>query len=207
VPDSSSALRALLALLTDGSGLYSQVMSTGFISLCNSANSGQVCRSVGDCLHAHDRSQLRRSPFKIKYSTHQCENLKDGSRECPNGTNCEKAHNKMEQMYHPQLYKTRVCRDDPDGTGRCPRGKRCCFAHGPVELREFKQDPFEAISLAESVKPPSTAPAKAPRSGQAPPGVASAEREAKRRVSLVLQSPNATGGLKVEELLLHYRQR
>jgi hypothetical protein len=77
--------------------------------------------------------------------------LRAGSKaSCPAGANCDKAHNKVEQMYHPQLYKTRICKDDPTGNGKCPRGKRCCFAHGEREQRVYVGDPFDAIAKAKT---------------------------------------------------------
>ncbi|CEL97731.1 unnamed protein product [Vitrella brassicaformis CCMP3155] len=102
----------------------------------------QPCRNKA---HAHDRKicpfyhnlrDRRRPPFG-QYKAEPCEDhfdLELQSLACKKGDACDKCHNRLELLYHPEVYKQRFCATYPD-VSRCQRGKFCAFAHSREEIR------------------------------------------------------------------------
>jgi hypothetical protein len=48
---------------------------------------------------------------------------------CPEGDMCVKAHNRVEDFYHPEKYKSKFCQHYPDNILKCDYGNSCAFAH------------------------------------------------------------------------------
>ena len=53
---------------------------------------------------------------------------------CQQGDTCIKAHNRVEEFYHPDKYKAKFCASYIDGTNECEYGDFCCFAHSDEEI-------------------------------------------------------------------------
>ena len=52
---------------------------------------------------------------------------------CAKGDACEKCHNRIELLYHPQAFKHRFCSSWPH-VENCSRGDVCAFAHSRDEV-------------------------------------------------------------------------
>ena len=66
---------------------------------------------------------------------------------CPMGDKCNYAHNKLEQLYHPERYKRKFCQFHPNNIHKCDYGDYCSFAHKENEivielLHNIKQDEY-----------------------------------------------------------------
>ena len=61
------------------------------------------------CVHANGQGRNNLSGHgRSKGGMHQ--NLdNEVSQTCPNGDNCDKAHNRVEEFYHPDKYKAKFC--------------------------------------------------------------------------------------------------
>ena len=97
------------------------------------------------CMYWHSRADRRRNPFLVSYATTECSDSN-----CPRYESCPKTHNKLEKMFHPELFKISMCICGPYGS-HCERGIYCAFAHGEHDLRR----PF-------ALHPESTVPAMSP---------------------------------------------
>lgn len=97
------------------------------------------------CVYYHDFNKDRRRKLGI-YQSEKCNRIKKGQ-DCPDGDACTKAHNRVEEFYHPDKYKAKFCSvylDRPIGQGdlvnryqlesMCEYGEYCSFAHGFEEL-------------------------------------------------------------------------
>ena len=60
----------------------------------------------------------------------------DTSNSCPAGDDCDKAHNRVEEFYHPDKYKAKFCSSylDPIKNAECDYQEYCSFAHSESEL-------------------------------------------------------------------------
>ena len=56
------------------------------------------------CIYYHGGD--RRRPLGA-YTSELCE---DGESRCEAGSNCTKAHNRVEELYHPEKYKSKYCK-------------------------------------------------------------------------------------------------
>jgi hypothetical protein len=56
---------------------------------------------------------------------------------------CEKAHNRVEEFYHPDKYKAKFCASYINKTGECEYGDYCSFAHSASEISVEQIDRFE----------------------------------------------------------------
>jgi len=54
---------------------------------------------------------------------------------CSLGETCPKAHNRVEQLYHPEKYKTKFCTQYPEKLEGCDYGQFCSFAHSDSEIK------------------------------------------------------------------------
>ncbi len=54
--------------------------------------------------------------------------------DCAKGDRCNKAHNRVEEFYHPDKYKAKFCASYIDKTGECEYGDYCSFAHSKSEM-------------------------------------------------------------------------
>jgi hypothetical protein len=67
-------------------------------------------------------------------------------KECTKGDRCQKAHNRVEEFYHPDKYKAKFCASYIDGSGDCEYGEYCSFAHSESEISVELIDRFELDS-------------------------------------------------------------
>ena len=76
------------------------------------------------CLYYHNEKDRRRPNFHdyshIPCHKHNCQ--------------CEKSHNKIEQLYHPSRYKSKYCQTYPKDSAICEYRDFCSFAHTREEL-------------------------------------------------------------------------
>lgn len=75
---------------------------------------------------------------------------------CPHGDNCHYAHNKLEQLYHPERYKRKFCLHHPHNIHKCDYGGHCSFAHNESEimvelLHNMKQDEYFYLNKYKTV--------------------------------------------------------
>lgn len=66
------------------------------------------------------------------------------NKECHFGDKCQKAHNRVEEFYHPDKYKAKFCSSYIKGS-ECEYGEYCSFAHSEAEISvelidKFKKD-------------------------------------------------------------------
>lgn len=107
------------------------------------------CQSKGNhnpkyCYYYHHEKDRRRPTTYYNYSSDTCPKI-EKNQECPNGENCRYAHNKVEQLYHPDRYKRKFCTHHPHKLEKCDYGNFCSFAHHESEIKiellhNLKQD-------------------------------------------------------------------
>lgn len=85
-------------------------------------------------MYHHDAKQKDRRRLPTGYSSEMCTNLGRGRKECPLGDACTRAHNRVEDFYHPERYKSKFCSSYPDAVAKCEYGDACAFAHSEQEL-------------------------------------------------------------------------
>jgi len=68
---------------------------------------------------------------------------------CPRGDKCDRCHNRLELLYHPEVFKQRFCATYPD-VSACQRGSFCAFAHSREEIGSRLFDPEEERAPAIS---------------------------------------------------------
>ena len=96
------------------------------------------------CLNYHDSKRDRRRPIG-GYSSEPCKNIGKG-RECPFGDSCKRAHNRVEEFYHPEKYKVKFCSTYPHNTDSCEYGQFCSFVH---QVEEMKIDLIDEMEKDE----------------------------------------------------------
>ena len=67
------------------------------------------------------------------------------------GDSCTKAHNRVEEFYHPEKYKVKFCQTYPNRVESCDYGDMCAFAHSEEEvtvdlLHKFNKDNNQSSS-------------------------------------------------------------
>lgn len=80
------------------------------------------------CPYYHDYKKDRRRPLGT-YSSEMCSYLVSNSpskssssgKKCPIGDGCDRAHNRVEEFYHPDKYKAKFC------SSFLIRGKQCDY--------------------------------------------------------------------------------
>ena len=85
------------------------------------------------CTGYHSKSDRRRNPFDTVYSCAECPNSTEAV-SCDEGDSCSKSHNRLERMFHPELFKISRCQRGPNGSA-CERGLYCAFAHSDDDHR------------------------------------------------------------------------
>jgi len=50
------------------------------------------------------------------------------------GDSCSRAHNRVEEFYHPEKYKVKFCQSYPGRVESCDYGDMCAFAHSEEEV-------------------------------------------------------------------------
>ena len=58
----------------------------------------------------------------------------DNYHNCKLGDSCPRAHNTVEDFYHPEKYKSKFCQTFPHHVHTCKFGEMCAFAHTEDEL-------------------------------------------------------------------------
>jgi len=84
------------------------------------------------CPFYHNAKDRKRPGFF--YSADLCEFAEKDSLICPNGDNCLKAHNRVEQLYRPEKYKSKFCTFYPHNLEKCEYGTFCSFAHSENDI-------------------------------------------------------------------------
>jgi hypothetical protein len=93
------------------------------------------------CPFYHDYKKDRRRPLGF-YQSEKCWYV-DHHQECPYGEGCDKAHNRVEEFYHPDKYKAKFCSSYLNGPRECEYGEFCSFAHNERELSVELIEKFE----------------------------------------------------------------
>lgn len=71
---------------------------------------------------------------KVRKSEHFFEMCTDNDKDqC--SENCEKSHNRVEQLYHPDKYKLKFCTFYPKKIHECDYGSFCSFAHSESDIK------------------------------------------------------------------------
>eukprot|EP00375_Theileria_parva_P003409 XP_766091.1 hypothetical protein [Theileria parva strain Muguga] len=110
------------------------------------------CPNSDSCEKSHCLTWQRRNPYEISYCPHLCPNIQFVKksrkmvlyRRCTRGKNCNFAHSKEEELYHPLVYKTKQCSSYP----KCSR-YFCPFIHEPSELRDVSR--FKHMSTSNAI--------------------------------------------------------
>ena len=84
------------------------------------------------CPYYHDQKKDQRRPLG-SYQSEICRSVLKNW-ECSKGDKCEKAHNRVEEFYHPDKYKAKFCASFIEKTGECEYGDYCSFAHSESEI-------------------------------------------------------------------------
>ncbi|KAF7457311.1 ZF-CCCH zinc finger domain-containing protein [Cryptosporidium felis] len=119
--------------------------------LCND-HLNSNCLDPESCFNSHCSAWQRRNPTKYKYSSIICPDI-DFSRKgvkgrmsltcrCRKGRQCEFAHTKEEELYHPENYKTKKCNSFPN----CKR-YYCPFIHDFSLVQTKKEDCKEGVKI------------------------------------------------------------
>ena len=90
----------------------------------------QLAHNPKKCFFYHEANKKdRRRPPTI-YTSELC----SYADRCSQGDNCYKAHNRVEDFYHPEKYKSKFCQNYPHKVESCDYGELCAFAHSESEL-------------------------------------------------------------------------
>ncbi|EDO05358.1 hypothetical protein BBOV_I002760 [Babesia bovis T2Bo] len=100
------------------------------------------CPNSDSCEKSHCLTWQRRNPYEISYCPQLCPEIQFVKksrkmvlyRRCTRGKNCNFAHSKEEELYHPLVYKTKQCSAYP----KCSR-YFCPFVHLPSEMRDVTE--------------------------------------------------------------------
>lgn len=93
--------------------------------LCERLLATGSCAFGEKCQYSHT-DRPRRNPHKVTYAPRLCPNCDN----CPKGAECDFAHTRDEELFHPAVYKTSPC----PGGATCS-GYYCPYAHNNDELR------------------------------------------------------------------------
>lgn len=85
------------------------------------------------CFYYHEASKDKRRPLGL-YTSEICPYTQSRQSDCPLGDHCSRAHNRVEEFYHPEKYKVKFCQTYPDRVDQCEYGDMCSFAHSEGEL-------------------------------------------------------------------------
>lgn len=105
------------------------------------------------CIFYHNPRDRRRLPGS--YAADPCEECFDAEAQqvgrCSKGDQCPKCHNRLELLYHSEVFKQRFCATFPD-VAACQRGSFCAFAHSREEIGDrlllSEQEEAEAVKGA-----------------------------------------------------------
>jgi len=111
--------------------------------------------NVKICDYYHHEKDRRRPTNIFSYIPPICPFVTRNN-PCPHGDNCRYAHNKLEQLYHPERYKRKFCLHHPHNIHKCDYGGHCSFAHNETEIKieilhNFKQDEYFYLNKYKTV--------------------------------------------------------
>lgn len=99
------------------------------------------------CFYYHEATKDKRRQLGM-YTSEICPYSAVGkTSDCPFGENCFRAHNRVEEFYHPEKYKVKFCQSYPNRLDQCEYGDMCAFAHSEGEL---------TVDLLHKMKPKDT---------------------------------------------------
>lgn len=84
------------------------------------------------CLNYHDFKRDRRRPLGT-YSSESCISM-NKTGQCQFGDECKRAHNRVEEFYHPEKYKVKFWSTYPDNVASWEYGEFWSFAHSKDEI-------------------------------------------------------------------------
>ncbi|KAJ1608846.1 CCCH RNA binding domain-containing protein [Cryptosporidium canis] len=134
--------------------------------LCND-HLNSKCLDPEICFNSHCAAWQRRNPKKFKYSSTICpdiEFLRKGGKgrmslncKCRKGKNCEFAHTKEEELYHPDSYKTKKCNAYPNCKRfYCPFIHECEFSStNPTNNKSVELQNKIIPAFSKNLKSPS----------------------------------------------------
>lgn len=116
-------------------------LATFRTSFCTNHHQNK-CPNSDSCAKSHCLTWQRRNPYEISYCPQLCPEIQFVKksrkmvlyRRCTRGKNCNFAHSKEEELYHPLVYKTKQCSAYP----KCSR-YFCPFVHAPSEMRDVSE--------------------------------------------------------------------
>lgn len=94
---------------------------------CNNLNP----HNYKTCCYFHNIKDKRRN--ETNYTSDLCEFV-EKNMECPKGEKCERSHNYIEVLYHPDKYKKKFCTFFPNNVHNCEYLQYCSFAHSEQEI-------------------------------------------------------------------------
>ncbi|GIX64222.1 zinc knuckle domain containing protein [Babesia caballi] len=157
--------------------LTEQELASFRTSFCTNHHQNK-CPNSDSCEKSHCLTWQRRNPYEISYCPQLCPEIQFVKksrkmvlyRRCTRGKNCNFAHSKEEELYHPLVYKTKQCSAHP----KCSR-YFCPFVHAPSEMRDVNE-----LKAAGLVLPGSSQTATDKEAQPSSPSVGSDAAEAGR---------------------------
>ncbi|ORM40497.1 Zinc finger CCCH domain-containing protein 37 [Babesia sp. Xinjiang] len=129
--------------------LNEEELATFRTSFCTNHHQNK-CPNSDSCEKSHCLTWQRRNPYEISYCPQLCPEIQFVKksrkmvlyRRCTRGKNCNFAHSKEEELYHPLVYKTKQCSAHP----KCSR-YFCPFVHAPSETRDVSELKLTGLDL------------------------------------------------------------
>ncbi|KAK1442916.1 hypothetical protein BgAZ_304340 [Babesia gibsoni] len=129
-------------------------LATFRTSFCTNHHQNK-CPNSDSCEKSHCLTWQRRNPYEISYCPQLCPEIQFVKksrkmvlyRRCTRGKNCNFAHSKEEELYHPLVYKTKQCSAYP----KCSR-YFCPFVHAQSEMRDVSQLKSSGLALPSSLQ-------------------------------------------------------
>jgi len=86
------------------------------------------------CMFWHNVRDKRRPPGSYEAEPcSECFDFDTPPKTCAQGDSCNRCHNRLELLYHPDVFKKRFCATFPNVLS-CQRGSYCAFAHSREEM-------------------------------------------------------------------------
>lgn len=99
---------------------------------CNGQGYDGGPHNAKQCPYYHDKKKDRRRALGT-YQAERCQFLMN-KKECPYKDQCQFAHNRVEEFYHPDKYKAKFCSSYFRSDKECEYGPFCSFAHNEEEI-------------------------------------------------------------------------
>jgi hypothetical protein len=85
------------------------------------------------CPYFHGPKDMRREGSF--FTPELCKFQDELAKRCGRGKDCQRAHNRVERLYHPEKYKTKFCITFPKRVKNCEYGDFCSFAHSVEDIK------------------------------------------------------------------------